>query len=1201
MAQYRQDANAVPCPSSALCFLVSLPRMACVFCILTFLVAACIVTPCDASAARGVTVTFLPDDSGKMSVEAVSSPAVAEEYRVYIPSFMTFSSLPGSFYGAVWLRIAFTPSFEKPVGAVRVAFGQNLPGITRLYIPRLGEDGKEVFTTMSTDSPNAFFELGDGGVFPDTLYARIDGVPGLWFRPVITQAPAKVPPFPLEFVLPGILAAAVLILLLQFLRKAEEWRIWAALAAGCGIVCTFIPPSPVAGAPLTSMSVAAMAVPGLIVLLLTHMARHIFATPSTMPGHDTFLCFYYLAGIATALIPFAPGYLWTAQYLPFWGFLTVPLIVTAITASSRSLRGAFMFMLAVLLIVLGVALAAWELIQTELPYCGGSGALWGLAFGMVLLALTGPTSRKEKAEQSEDVFDSLDRAALGQKDTPAAPAPLELRPDPAPLYATAAQAEVVTTPADANDMPGEGLPTMPASTVGDAHNTPPAPALVTPPVLGHDGIEAKSNASGSMPELHKETTVAMQIEAATPPAASNDSRPVIYDGAEENRILPGSVVTFTDETVLTEVIPPIPETEARLQAADDPAMWHLKEETYSHTAVFDLSLLIKQVYDAVTPEAEKKNIGLTWFLTPQTGRLFEGEAELLRSALQRLLCDMVRNLTRGSIRLNVRRMPDSNNAGNLVFTLVELNAKRMPGTRDMGGLSEAWVLAEKNGGIFSVEHTPMSGSTIIFSSVFTPVDKSTQVMQSAPPDDKATLEPCDGVSGAPSRQLSDTVCETVTQDAFDKDVQETVPPPAEATYAGGATVTTATASQPAVQVFADYPDIEIPKSYEPEGDSATPAGIDAIDLLNNAGDDRDPLRVITVSTTASLRLAMAEALATSPYSVLESNSPATAVVLYSRHPSNLLIMDAAMPEVDIAEAIREIHTIDATRGFSPALFLTLVDHEGQAKRMKRAGSLRTLVKPISAEILLETVMELVPDSFVAPAPAHARKEPVTSSSEIAPPVTTVLPAPTALVECPDAPVAQEAPTTVKEESHNDPAVIDIPEVHTAMASEEKIQPPISIEAEFPAKPVSPLQPAAPLPEPVATEYAHTAAAPVETEAPLVIGGSLSRLPETMLNEALEDIPSLHAPSETPEATADELPETIPGGLFSSILPDNEPVATVEEAKPKRSASDPTPGLLDMIIINEDEVDDASQKPATTEAQPTPVPPDRKSTRLNSSH
>ncbi|GHV51667.1 hypothetical protein FACS1894168_3870 [Deltaproteobacteria bacterium] len=369
----------------------------------TFLLCA---MPLPAMAQRGMTVTFLTDPDASLRIEDAVSPEQAGSYQVYVPSFMAFSRLPDDFNGAIWLRMVFGSSFEKPVGQLVANFGASLPGITQLYIP--AQDGG--FTLMESAPSSGIFALPENMPFPDILYARFDGTPGLWFRPVLEAASGSPDAFPRHLALAGIFAFAMLALLIQYIRKGEQWRIWAALTTGCGIIASLLPATPTAGAAYTPLMAAAMLMPGLILVFFIHSARHLFNAPKTMPNYDKLFIIYYFLGGLIALLPLVPGFLWFARYLPLVGIALALLLPAAMVAMALSLKGAPVFFCACLLPVVGVAASAWELTATKSPLVGGSGGLFGLAFGLVVWSFFGQVRYEEEKRADDDVFASLDRS-----------------------------------------------------------------------------------------------------------------------------------------------------------------------------------------------------------------------------------------------------------------------------------------------------------------------------------------------------------------------------------------------------------------------------------------------------------------------------------------------------------------------------------------------------------------------------------------------------------------------------------------------------------------------------------------------------------------------------------------------------------------------------------------------------------------------
>ncbi|MDL2210601.1 hypothetical protein LJC26_07355 [Desulfovibrio sp. OttesenSCG-928-O18] len=912
-----------------------------------------------ALAQRGVTVSFLPDSAASFSIEEVASPAKAGEYQIYVPSFMAFSRMPADFNGAVWLRMVLGPSFEKPVGALRVNFGSGLPGVTKLYIPAPAGG----FTVMESAPHTAVFTLPENAPFPDALYARFDGTPGLWFRPVLETAPeSALGPAP-YLILCGVFGAAMLLLLIQYLRKAEEWRLWAAITAGCGLVAAIMPPMPAAGAAFTPLMATTMLMPGLILVFFAHTARHLFDAPRTMPGYDKFLAFFYLVGGAIALWPLVPGNLWVARYLPLAYVALALLLPVAMVAMTRPLKGGMGFFCATLLPVVGVAASAWELTSPGSPLLGGLGGLCGLALGTLALGLAGPVKAVEDKGTEEDVFASLDTAWPDE------------RTEPAPECGENTALPVAET----NDT----LPLSPwestAETAGPEEN--PAAEEVSPAPVDDEYPELGLTEESSAPDPQLEHTpqLAGHPEALAEPERVTDPAPVIPESFAAEAATPAPAVPDTDKqdeplpvpdaflhplspepvaeeppaaivpaeeaalpveptpiTLLNEEGPEDGENEGYPQAQPFvPAPPALPMQEYA-PRIFDLHLLIKEAYDAAAALGENKNIGMSWFIAPQTGRLFEGQADLLESALRLLLRDMVEAVDRGNVRLNVRRLPDSKDAGHLVFTVVEWDARETYHARNMAGLAEAWALAEKTGGIFSVEHSPTSGATVIFSSVFTPMDKPRVIESVEPP---ALAVPEAALFAEPEEPRA--------------------------------------AQAPAVQLFADHPDIAAPEDLEVTA-VPVPSGLDADGLAGEAEAERDPARIIIADTAASSRARTAAAFKDSPYSVLECTSPPAAYTLYTRHPAALVLMNADMPEVDITAAIRDIHANDEIYGRSPAPVAALAGYEAQANRMMQAGCARAPLKPLDRETLLTLAAELAPlpgaEPAAAPLPAPGVRE-----------------------------------------------------------------------------------------------------------------------------------------------------------------------------------------------------------------------------------
>lgn len=1092
--------------------------------------------PLPAAAQKGVHISYLADPGASFSIENAASQEKSGEYKGYVPSFMAFSRLPGNFNGAIWLRITLDTAFEKKKPSLTVNLGTDLPGLTRLFIPQ----GNGTFSVMESAPPNGVFTLPEDAPVPDILYARIDGRPGLWFRPHLEPAQdgSSIPP--LHFILAGLFALSMLILLGQYIRKAEEWRVWAAVTAGSGVVAAVLPTIPSAGVAFTPLMAAGMVMPGLIMILFVHTTRHLFDSPRTMPGYDKILILLYLAGGGVALLPLVPGFLWVAPFLPLAYIALLPLLPLAMVALARSLRGCTLFLCACLLPVAGVAVSAWELGSPGVPWLTGNGGLWGLAFAVLLISFAAPDKTGTEAVAEEDVFDSLNRSHARELHTYPAVAESLFTPEtfspagglagiPAEAAGPGTHEGFETDRGLPPETPPEGnFPPLSLFGESDGKQEPDSPAFSVPEqkhAPGEDNPESVVSEEVASPKnIHGDTlpipdSALEKYPSAFPdepeppaPSAPETPSPAANDARAETPLPIGPL----------EVPVPVPDVPKAVRA-DIPALFteetgyagELSADTFpgdkdddapipdmeSRRILFNLPLLIKNAYDALTLLSENKNVGLTWFIAPQTGRLFEGEAELLESALRLLLRDMVESVGQGNVRLNVRRLPDSTE-GHLVFSVAEWNAKQTSGKRKIAGLAEAWSLAEKTGGIFSVEHSPGSGTTVIFSAIFTAMDKT--MGKAGPAEDEPPAPPVDERAGA----------------------AKNVP---------------AATRQAPVQVFTDYPDTAMPEAAEDPSAAraaADPAGVCGDDLAGKQPYARDPLRIIVADIAASSRARTVSAFAKTPYSVLECVSLADALALYADLPAALVIMNADMPEVDIIEAIKDIQTDDDAHGRTRAHVVALVGYAEQAKRLMQAGCMRTVRKSTLESDLLGIVKELIPltdtgNGAVTMPEAVAAGATVSGSSVPAAggPVQTI---------------SQDAP----EKTASDEAVPAIRE---------------------PAPARRDTQPAETLPEEGVT-------------------------PETLLDAALADIPSMDS------ETAASAPEAESGstayspveesGIFSSALPSFEPGDAPQPGKntetPQGQPIKPVSsglGLLEMIVTD-DEPEETPSASTAAFAAPT---------------
>ena len=136
---------------------------------------------------------------------------------------------------------------------------------------------------------------------------------------------------------------------------------------------------------------------------------------------------------------------------------------------------------------------------------------------------------------------------------------------------------------------------------------------------------------------------------------------------------------------------------------------------------FNLQQLLREAHDAVAAEAERKNIGLSWYMPPNLGQLYEGESAGLATVLRALLNSSVRATSRGAVQFSARRVRESNDPGQLLFNVNDTGSGMPPNGRSSAALARAADLAGTHGGFFEAECGPQGGS-VSFSLHFRPVE-----------------------------------------------------------------------------------------------------------------------------------------------------------------------------------------------------------------------------------------------------------------------------------------------------------------------------------------------------------------------------------------------------------------------------------------------------------------------------------------------
>ena len=122
-----------------------------------------------------------------------------------------------------------------------------------------------------------------------------------------------------------------------------------------------------------------------------------------------------------------------------------------------------------------------------------------------------------------------------------------------------------------------------------------------------------------------------------------------------------------------------------------------------------------------------------------------------------------------------------------------------------------------------------------------------------------------------------------------------------------------------------------------------------------------PKRILVIDDEESVRFVVKEMLEFEGYEVTTAPNGKVGLQLFRKDPTDLILTDIFMPEMEGLETIRELH-----RDF-PQLKIIAMSGGGESGMLsflsfaKRFGALRTLRKPFSREELLATVRELLPE------------------------------------------------------------------------------------------------------------------------------------------------------------------------------------------------------------------------------------------------
>ena len=618
---------------------------------------------------------YLLDESGTLDIEEAAAPDRADAYAP-----LALEKLPRA-EGVMWLRFTLAPLApgERPQ-TLLLDMGASVPGTPMLYEPERNDLSGALEWRESSPAPRNVLLLPEAGAEALTCYIRLDGLPGLWFSPLV-RTPADAATNWGSLARTGaILALGVVMLLclLRWLSENGQWRVWTALYVGVALGQALLGMPEAGSAGLGLGRWAATLAPGIALMLLPHVGRHLMRTRERARGIDIQLLLLSFPGAVLALLPLLPGWSWLDRWLDLWPAATLLFVPTALGAWIMGLGGARRFLLGCLLPPLFVGAGVLGLDFGIPPNLLASAPLWGTALSALLIAATG--------------------------------APADAAPDAAAPPARTSEAKdadeaaIITLEHPLDD------PNLRLVSGGEA---PAAPAARTA-----DGVqpEAAPQAAGSAERARAE---------AREGALRAPLDDLLREGAAlEQCALPPAVRQYAAAMLAAarRMADVLSQTDAGT-AGETPA----DGESGDSATAFDLQRLLREAHGAVAPAAEYAGIGLAWYMPPHLGQLYRGDARTLGETLGLLLESAVRATRQGAVHLSARRVPESSDAGNILFTVTDTGTGAPPRERSSLALARAWELAARHGGYVGMEYGP-NGTTIAFSLHLEPLEDGAEEM-----------------------------------------------------------------------------------------------------------------------------------------------------------------------------------------------------------------------------------------------------------------------------------------------------------------------------------------------------------------------------------------------------------------------------------------------------------------------------------------
>ena len=594
------------------------------------------------------------DTDGDMSVEEVAAPGMMASFQPLHPRALPRSS------GVTWLRLEIPAAGTARAESLMLDLGQGVPAGAVLYTPDIDPLSRQTTWQESQANWRNLLLLPLPAETPQVCFIRLDGQPPLWFAPTLRSLD-NLASAPESLLGPGVMLALAVVMLLALLRGITErgqWRFWTALYVGAALTHAVLGGPDLGAGNITPADAVSAMAPGLALMFLAHLARHLMQTPSHSRLLDIQYLLLSLPGAVLALLPLWPDFSWMGRFLPLWPMLALIFVPTTLGAWLMGVPGARRFLLGCLVAALGAGLAVLDLGTLLPPFVQGTLPLWGTALSALIIA--GMSAPGRETGSSAEAADPL---------APGRPA----------------QNQTITDPnLRLLDTDGNTLPLMTGL-------SQPAPAPAT--------VEAESASATAIRRLEQALAAPLreiveqnrQLEQCSLP---HDARSRVESMGRRAR------------QALRLLHDPAGETAA-------PATPAPTETARAEKRVFDLRKTLRQTHETCRALAEKAGIALGWHVPADLEQLYEGPAGDLEDVLRLLLEDAVRASKGGKVHFAVRRVPDSKNPGHLLFQVRDTGTGLPPEQRSASLLARIWELSSSHGGFLGVESGPR-GTSVIF-------------------------------------------------------------------------------------------------------------------------------------------------------------------------------------------------------------------------------------------------------------------------------------------------------------------------------------------------------------------------------------------------------------------------------------------------------------------------------------------------------